>query len=59
MLKMRRCWNCGAELGMIDDKNYDRMDTCGDPECEHELQSALRAEREEAHRILDNDMGYL
>jgi hypothetical protein len=34
------------------------MDTCGKQECERELRDALRAEREEAHRKLDERNGW-
>ena len=26
--KMRYCWNCGVEIGVIEDKYYDSRDTC-------------------------------
>ncbi len=32
--KMRHCWNCGAEMGLIGDACFDRLDTCGKRECE-------------------------
>jgi hypothetical protein len=54
--KMRRCWNCGAEMGVYAD--YDRMDTCGSPECEGAVRDAYAEERAEAHEQLDRDMGY-
>jgi anaerobic ribonucleoside-triphosphate reductase len=56
-LKMRYCWNCGEELGMIADKNYVRTDTCGNQECERALLDMMQEEREEAHRRLDRDLG--
>lgn len=56
--KMRRCWFCGVEIGLIEDRYYDRLtDTCGAPECEREMRFALDEEREEAHRQLDEDRG--
>lgn len=54
--KMRHCWFCGEELGMYAD--YDRWDTCGKSECERETNRALAMERDEAHRRLDEDMGW-
>jgi hypothetical protein len=54
--KMRHCWYCGAELGVYSD--YDRLDTCGKPECLREVQIALAQERDEAHRQLDQDRGW-
>ena len=56
--KMRHCWVCGEELGVIENRFYDRMDTCGKSECNREAQDAYRAERDEAHEKLDRDMGW-
>lgn len=56
--KERFCWNCGASLGVIEDRHYDRRDTCGSRECEREARDEERAEREDAHRQLDEDMGW-
>lgn len=53
---MRRCFNCGEEMGVYAD--YDRRDTCGKPECEREARNAERQEREEAHERLDRDLGW-
>jgi len=58
MAKMRHCWNCGAEMGVIENRYYDRGDTCGQMECEREARNAAQAEREEAHEQLDRDMGW-
>lgn len=56
--KMRHCFNCGAEMGVIEDKHYDRRDTCGARECEREARYEAEAERSEAHEQLDRDMGW-
>ena len=56
--KMRYCCCCGAELGVWEDKYYDRRDTCGQQSCEREMRDADAAEREEAHRDLDDRMGW-
>lgn len=45
--KMRHCWFCGAELGVIENRNYDRMDTCGSRECDREVREVSQAERDE------------
>lgn len=58
MLKERYCWNCGKSLGAIETKFYDRRDTCGARECERESRDAYREEREDAHRYLDDRMGW-
>ena len=54
--KMRHCFNCGEELGVLD--WYDRWDHCGKQECAREARDGMRAEREEAHEQLDRDLGY-
>ena len=55
---MRYCAFCGDELGMIDSRYYDRNDTCGKLICERWARDQARAEREEAHRDLDERMGW-
>lgn len=57
-IKMRYCWMCGKEMGMIDSRYYDRGDTCGEMECAREERDADRAEREEAHRDFNERMGW-
>ena len=56
--KMRHCWNCGAEMGLVEDRHYDRSDTCGKRECDRAAREQHEAEREEAHERLDRDMGW-
>lgn len=56
--KMRHCWNCGEELGMLKRSEWEPGDTCGKTECNREASNAREAEREEAHRRLDSNMGY-
>lgn len=58
MAKMRYCCVCGEELGLIEDKHYDRSDTCGKQSCDREMRDAMQAERDEAHERLDRDMGW-
>ena len=43
--KMRFCWHCGTELGVIAAIAYDPWDTCGDQQCELAYRDALREER--------------
>lgn len=52
--KIRHCWNCGADMGFIENRFYDRMDTCGASECEREARNACEQEREDAHREVDD-----
>jgi hypothetical protein len=59
MIKLRHCWNCGAEIGYIDDRFYDKGDTCESPECNREARHQAAAERDKAHEQLDRDMGWL
>ncbi len=56
--KQRYCWNCGEDMGFIENRYYDKFDTCGKLECQREERAAYREEREEAHRDLDERMGY-
>ena len=57
LLKMQHCFNCGAELGVYAKLSRDH-DTCGKIECEREARDAYAQEREEAHRDLDERMGW-
>ena len=56
--KVRFCWVCGESLGFIENRYYDKLDTCGKFECERELRDAMNEERREAHRQLDEDRGW-
>ena len=56
--KVRHCWNCGTSMGFVEDRHYDRGDTCGSAECDREARDAYRAEHDEAHERLDRDMGW-
>lgn len=56
--KERFCWNCGASVGVIENRYYDSRDTCGATECNREAQHQAEAERAEAHERLDRDMGW-
>lgn len=58
MIKERFCWYCGESMGPIDSKYYDRTDTCGRPDCEREARLAAVEERADAHRELDDRMGW-
>lgn len=54
--KMKHCFNCGAELGVM--THHDPLDTCGKQECERAARDCATQEREEAHERLDRDMGW-
>ncbi len=56
--KMRHCWFCGDEMGVIEDRYYERTDVCGKRECVMAARDEMRAEIEDAHRRLENDMGW-
>lgn len=56
--KVRHCFNCGADMGFIEDRYYDRLDPCGARECERAARDAHAEERDEAHDRLDRDMGW-
>jgi hypothetical protein len=55
--RMRHCFNCGAAIGVYAD--YDRLDTCGDRDCNRAARDAVQQERDEAHEKLDRDMGWM
>ena len=57
--KMRYCWNCGAQLGLLTRAEWMPSDTCGARDCERAARDADRLEREEAHYELDRDRGWL
>lgn len=55
MLKERFCWNCGVSMGFLEDRYYDRYDTCGARECDREARDQWEWERDERHREIDDD----
>jgi hypothetical protein len=55
-LKMRHCFNCGAELGVSAD--HDPLDTCGKQDCDRAAMDCMEQERSEAHEQLDRDRGW-
>lgn len=55
-MKIRHCFNCGKQIE--DSAYYDRLDTCGDRECDRAARDAERQERDEAHEQLDRDNGW-
>ena len=54
--KERFCAQCGASLGFIEKRYYERGDTCGAIQCNRDARDDARAEREEAHRELVDRM---
>jgi hypothetical protein len=54
--RMRHCFFCGEELGVH--AYADPYDTCGKPECDREAANTQQQEREDAHRDLDELMGW-
>lgn len=56
--KRRRCWHCGADMGVIEDRFYDRGDVCGAAECNRAAREQAQADRDEAIERLDRDMGW-
>lgn len=56
--RMRHCWYCGKKMGVIENKHYDRYDTCGARECEREARYQFQAEHDQAHEQLDRDMDW-
>lgn len=56
--KVRSCWNCGADMGFIENRYWDSRDTCGSLECSRAERDAAATERSEAHDQLDRDRGW-
>jgi hypothetical protein len=55
--KVRHCWNCGANMGFIENRYFDRMDTCGARDCEREARNAFEEDRQAAHDAVDDYYG--
>lgn len=56
--QIRHCWNCGDDMGFIEDRFYDRTDVCGKSKCNRALQDRIAQERQERHDEIDNDYRY-
>ena len=56
--KERFCFYCGDSMGFIEDRFYERRDSCGKLACAREEREALQEDRENAHRELDERMGW-
>jgi hypothetical protein len=54
--KMRHCFYCGEELGIY--AYHEPLDHCGKTECSRAAREEMRERRDEAHRRLDEDMGW-
>ena len=54
----RHCWFCGESMGIIENRFYERGDTCGKSKCERACRDAESEERGEAHERLDRDNGW-
>lgn len=38
--RIRQCWNCGGDMGLVEDRHNDYMSTCGGADCEREASNA-------------------
>lgn len=47
VLKMRQCFFCGDDIGLMTDDDYDDLDTCGSRACTREARIEAREQREE------------
>lgn len=56
--KERFCWCCGESMGWVENRYYDRGDTCGKLDCDKEARYQAQQEREEAHEMLDRNNGW-
>ncbi len=52
----RFCPYCGESMGILD--YVEKYDSCGKQECAREARNQLEADREEAHREVDERMGF-
>jgi hypothetical protein len=57
--KMRYCWNCGAEMGVIEDHCYVYSDTCHKYSCRRAEREQPSDEIRDAYRHLDRAFDYL
>jgi hypothetical protein len=44
--KQRHCWNCGADMGFVENRFWDRLDVCGAQECSRASRLATEGEVE-------------
>lgn len=44
---IRHCWNCGENMGWIENRYYDRTDVCGKIECNRAQRDAFAEERQD------------
>lgn len=51
--KHRSCAYCGADMGFIEDRYYDRDDTCGLAECNREMGRGREIQRQKEHDEVD------
>jgi hypothetical protein len=52
--KMRHCFFCGDELGLLASCDYDPLDTCGKQECEREARAEAREQAFEDNNEVEN-----
>jgi hypothetical protein len=58
-MKVQHCEYCGEDLGgKVDRYNGDPPVTCGKQECERWARDCMAEQREDAHRDLDDRMGW-
>lgn len=58
-MKIKHCEYCGKDLGgEVDRWHGDPPITCGERECERWARDCVAEQREEAHRDLDDRMGW-
>jgi len=43
----RFCWVCGDSMGPIEDRYFDRLDTCGKRDCEREARDVAQNQNPE------------
>lgn len=55
--RIRHCWNCGADMGFIENRYWDQLDVCGKIECHRAQQDAFASDRQAAHDAVDDYYG--
>lgn len=57
--RIRHCPYCGDNMGFIENRYYEPLDSCGKADCNRDAADAARQERDDAHEQLDRDRGWL
>lgn len=56
--KFRQCWNCGGDMGFIENRYYDSSDVCGKTACNRALSDMYAEQRQAEHDAVDDRYGW-